>query len=141
MIAFLSIVLFIIFLILGLLHFYWFFGGKWGLQQVVPTKKDGTHSISPPKFATFIVALVLISFGIIYLAKTNFIAVQLPKMIVDYTYWLVPSLFIIRAIGDFNYVGFFKKVKHTTFAKADSKWFTPLCVCIGSIGIAIQLIS
>lgn len=141
MIAFLSIILFIIFLILGLLHCYWFFGGTWGLQQVVPTKKNGTHSISPPKFATFLVAVVLISFGVFYLVKTNFIALQLPNTIVDYAYWIIPSLFILRAIGDFNYVGFFKKIKHTTFAKADSKWFSPLCLSIGIIGIVIQWLS
>lgn len=140
MITLLSIILFVIFLILGLFHLYWLFGGKWGLQQVVPTKKEGIHSISPPKFATFLVAVVLISFGVLYLVKTNFIAVQLPKEIVDYSYWIIPSLFIVRAIGDFNYVGFFKKIKDTAFAKADSKWFSPLCLGIGILGIAIQLL-
>jgi len=38
-------------------------------------------------------------------------------------------------------VGFFKKIKHTEFAKSDSKIFSPLCLSIGVIGVLIQFIS
>lgn len=107
MITLLAIILFVIFLILGLFHLYWLFGGKWGLQQVIPTKSNKVHLIKPPRFATFVVAVVLILFGFIYLIKANSLTLQLPNWIVNYAYWVVPSLFLLRAIGDFNYVGFF----------------------------------
>ncbi|MEM6843120.1 MAG: DUF3995 domain-containing protein [Bacteroidota bacterium] len=48
-------------------------------------------------------------------------------------------IFILRALGEFNYVGFFKRVKNTEFARADSRIFSPLCLGIGVIGILIQL--
>lgn len=137
----LSIILLAIFTGLGLIHFYWLFGGKWGLEKVIPTKDNQTSTLSIPKFATLIVALVLLLFGLIYLAKSGLINVQIPNLVTKYGYWIIPSIFILRAIGDFKYVGFFKKIKDTEFAKADSKWFVPLCLTIGIFGILIQLVN
>ena len=136
----LSTILLVIFVGLGSLHFYWLAGGKWGLQQVVPTKNKATDFRPPPKFATFIVAIVLIGFGLLYLIRTGYLNVQLPNGLADYGYWGIPVIFILRAIGEFQYVGFFKAIKGTEFAKADSKLFSPLCLFIGIIGIVVQLL-
>ncbi len=127
-------------MMLGGFHLYWFFGGTWGVEKVIPTKNNETNTHSIPKFATLLVALILISFGFIYLIKSGLITIQLPNWLATYGYWLIPIIFILRAIGEFNYVGFFKKVKNTEFAKADSKLFVPLCLFIGVIGIIIQLL-
>jgi hypothetical protein len=136
----LSIILFVIFSALGLIHFYWLSGGKWGLEKALPTKKNGEKAIEPPKIATVIVGIGLISFGLIYLIKTGLFNFQVPNWIITYGSWIIPSIFILRAIGDFNYVGIFKKIKNTEFAKADSKWFIPLCLTIGILGILIQIV-
>ena len=136
----LSIILFLIFSILGGFHFYWFWGGEWGLKSVIPTKKNTSNILSIPKYATLFVALVLSTFGLFYLVKSEFIIVYFPSWI-NYAYWFIPIIFILRAIGEFNYVGFFKKVKHTTFAEADTKIFSPLCLFIGIVGILIQLMN
>jgi len=139
-ITILSIILFLIFAVLGGFHFYWFFGGVWGLEHVIPAK-DKVSSLSIPKFATLIVGLVLVLFGLVYFIKSGLTNVQIPNWVTNYGYWIIPSIFILRAIGEFNYVGFFKKVKNTEFAKADSKIFSPLCLIIGIIGILIQLMN
>lgn len=136
----LSIILSMIFTILSGFHFYWFFGGVWGLEKVIPTKSNEESMPSIPKLATLIVAFGLLFFGLIYLMKSEFITIPLPYWITIYSYWFIPSLFIVRAIGDFNYIGYFKKIKTTEFAKADSKIFVPLCSIIGIIGLLIQLI-
>lgn len=137
----LSIILFTIFTSLGFIHFFWFLGGKWGLEKAVPTKEIGEKAIEPPKIATVIVGLGLISFGLIYLIKTGLFNFQVPNWIITYGSWIIPGIFILRAIGDFNYVGIFKKIKNTEFANADSKWFIPLCLSIGILGILIQFIT
>jgi len=137
----LSIILFLIFAVLGGFHFYWLFGGTWGVDKVIPTKGHEMTTPSIPKFATLIVALVLVSFGLLYLIKPGLVQVQLPNWVNNYAYWFIPSIFILRAIGEFNYVGFFKKIKHTAFAKADSKIFSPLCLAIGVIGMLVQLMT
>ena len=136
----LSVILFLIFSVLGGFHFYWFFGGIWGLEKVIPTKKDESSTLSIPKIATLIVGIVLVLFGLIYLMKSGVTIVQVPNWVINYGYWFIPSIFILRAIGEFKYVGFFKTIKNTEFAKADSKIFSPLCIGIGIIGILIQLI-
>ncbi len=141
MITVLSIILFVIFSSLGFIHFYWLFGGKWGLEKALPTKEAGQKAMEPPKIATVIVGIGLISFGLIYLIKTGLINFQIPNWIITYGSWIIPSIFILRAIGDYNYVGLFKKIKNTEFAKADSKWFIPLCLTIGILGILIQLMN
>lgn len=137
----LSIILLVTFTSLGFIHFYWLFGGKWGLEKALPTKEVGEKAIEPPKIATVIVGIGLISFGLIYLMKSGLINFQIPNWIITYGSWIIPSIFILRAIGDFNYVGLFKKIRDTEFAKADSKWFIPLCLTIGMLGILIQLIN
>jgi len=136
----LSSLLFLIFTVLGGFHFYWFFGGILGLEKVFPTKPNEVKTLSIPKIATLIVAIVLVLFGLIYLVKSGFINYSLPNWVTSYGYWVIPSLFILRAIGEFKYVGFFKKIKNTEFAKANSKIFSPLCLVIGIAGILIQLI-
>ncbi|VAW27702.1 hypothetical protein MNBD_BACTEROID06-1065 [hydrothermal vent metagenome] len=139
-ITILSLILFLIFSALGGFHFYWLFGGIWGLEKVIPSKNNKASTLTIPKFATLLVGLGLTLFGLIYLVKPGLINIQIPNWATNYGFWVIPSIFIIRAIGDFNYVGFFKKIKNTEFAKADSKIFSPLCLIIGIIGIVIQLI-
>jgi hypothetical protein len=136
----LPLLLTLIFTSLGLIHFYWLFGGKWGVSKVIPTKDDGGNTFSPPQLATFIVGFGLLLMGLLYLLKSGLIEVQLPDFVLNYGLWIIPSIFILRAIGEFHYVGFFKKIKHTEFAKADSLLFSPLCMIIGIIGMIIQLV-
>ena len=107
--AILSTTLLTIFTALSFIHFHWLFGGKWGLKKVIPTRENETSSLSIPKFATLIVALVLLIFGLIYLVKSELVNFQIPNLVTKYGYWIISSIFILRAIGDFKYVGFFKK--------------------------------
>lgn len=139
-IFFLSLILALTFFILGGFHFYWLFGGTWGLRQVIPTKSKTASPSAIPPLATLIVALGLCSFGLMYLLKSELISFQLPGWI-NYGYWIIPSIFILRAIGEFKFVGFFKTIKDTEFAKADSKLFSPLCLAIGGLGIILQVLS
>jgi len=139
----LAIILVLIFTVLSLFHFYWLFGGTWGLNSVIPSKGSEAESLSIPPFATLVVALGLLFFGLLYVTKMAFpglISIIYPKW-VHYAHWIIPSIFIIRAIGDFKYVGLFKSVKNTKFSKADSKLFAPLCLFIGIVGMLIQVMS
>jgi Protein of unknown function (DUF3995) len=57
----------------------------------------------------------------------------------NYGLVVISLLFFLRAIGDFRYVGFFKKVKQTVFARLDSKYYSPLCLFIAVCGVVIEL--
>lgn len=49
-------------------------------------------------------------------------------------------VFLLRAIGKGKYVGFFKKIKHTRFAKQDTAFYSPLCVWISLIFLLASFI-
>ncbi len=134
-----SLILCLIFAVLSSFHMYWFLGGTWGLDKAIPTQSATAPSIEIPRLATLLVALVLMAFGGLYLAKAGFIVLPLPHTLLLYAYWFIPSIFILRAIGEFNYVGFFKTIRDTAFAQADSKLFSPLCLSIGVMGLLVQL--
>lgn len=134
-----SILLFLIFLTLSAFHFYWLAGGIVGLEAVIPTK-DENHEIShPPFYATLAVALILLLFSLIYLNANQFISLPLPHWLIKLSYWFIPIIFLLRAIGEFNYVGFFKKVRNTKFAIADTRIFSPICLFISILSSVILI--
>ncbi|KRD10100.1 hypothetical protein ASE21_10280 [Flavobacterium sp. Root901] len=134
-----SIVLFLLFLFLSVIHFYWGFGGKWGSQAVVPTKNNGIPVFIPGAVSTFIVAVSLLSFGTFYLIKSGFIQISLPIWLYKSGFWILISIFTLRAIGEFNYVGFFKKYKTSQFAVNDTKYYSPLCLLISILTLVLEL--
>ena len=51
--------------------------------------------------------------------------------------WVFAAMFALRAIGDFRYVGFFKRIRDTRFARLDTLAYSPLCAVLAVlIGIA-----
>lgn len=139
MISIITIFLFLIFLFLSSVHFYWGFGGKWGNGAVIPTK-DGTEKvIMPGPVPTFAVGSGLFCIGCIILIKGGLLELSLPYWISKSSLWVVSFIFILRAVGEFNYVGFFKKVKDTKFAENDTRYYSPLCLLIGILTLIIEL--
>lgn len=135
-----AIILFLIFLLISSIHFYWAFGGKWGSDAVLPTKDDNNTNVLNPTFLpTLIVAIGLLGFGLFILVMSGLITFNTPQWLSKYGLWTIAVIFTLRAIGDFNYVGFFKKIKHTKFGKNDTKYFSPLCLTIGILTIILEL--
>ncbi|MBK7465824.1 MAG: DUF3995 domain-containing protein [Saprospiraceae bacterium] len=60
------------------------------------------------------------------------------QFLMKYSLSFIAILFIVRAIGDFQYVGFFKKIKHSLFAEYDTNYFSPLCLIIGILAILLH---
>ncbi|UQB67279.1 DUF3995 domain-containing protein [Epilithonimonas zeae] len=134
-----AIILFLIFLFISSIHFYWAFGGKWGSNAVLPTKDDGIKVLNPSILSTVIVAVGLLGFGLFILVMSGLITFNIPQWLSEYGLWIIASIFTLRAIGDFNYVGFFKQIKQTKFGKNDTKYFSPLCLTIGILTIILAL--
>lgn len=129
-----------IFVVLAAIHFYWGLGGKWGATGTVPSKANGDRVLHPKSFDCFIVGTGLLGFGILVLVKTGILQINLAGWLADYGLWFISAIFIIRAIGDFKYVGFFKRIRNTTFGKLDTKYFSPLCLLIGLLGIVLSML-
>ncbi|WP_125719726.1 DUF3995 domain-containing protein [Flavobacterium ustbae] len=136
-----ALVLFSIFLFLSLVHFYWAFGGKCGTQGVYPTLDAQTPSKNPGIIPTLIVAIGLLAFAFFYLIRVKIILFKLPFWIEKYGLWILMSIFILRSIGDFKYLGFFKRIKKTNFGQNDTKYFVPLCLIISVMTFLIIILN
>jgi len=115
------------------------FGGTFGFAQAIPTNKNGERVLNPGKVDSAIVGLGLMAFAAFYLIISGILTVHVPQWVLSYGKWIVPGIFMLRAIGDFRYVGFFKGVKQTEFAQMDTRLFSPLCLLIGIIGFALAI--
>lgn len=122
-----------------MIHLNWVIGGKFGFVESLPTKENGERVLNPKKIDSAIVGIGLIAFGFFYVLKSGLIEYNLPEWILKYGSWIIPIIFLLRAVGEFKYIGFFKRVKKTDFGKLDTKLFSPLCLIIGIFGIIIQL--
>ncbi|KFF10849.1 DUF3995 domain-containing protein [Flavobacterium hydatis] len=132
-------ILVIIFLFLAGIHIYWGFGGKWGYEAAIPTTENNEKLMSPKLKECMVVAIALLILSVLVLIKSGIITYILPNWIQEYGICIILILFMIRAIGDFKYVGFFKKVKTTKFAQMDTKYFSPLCLLISLLAITLAL--
>lgn len=130
MIIFLTSILCTIFIAIACLHIFWAFGGKWGAADAVPSKETGGKLFSPSPFSCVIVALTMIVMAVLVLQYSKLIHLPQIEAISNYGVWVVAAVFLIRAIGDFKYIGFFKKIRTTAFAKNDTKYYSPLCLLI-----------
>lgn len=128
------------FLSLSVLHFFWAFGGTWGLDATLPTSVDGTRLLNPKPRDSAIVGFGLLAFGSFYALLLSFIPDLLPAWMITYLLWITPSIFLLRAIGDFRYVGFFKRVRTTKFGEWDSKLFSPFCLALAGLGFGVALL-
>ncbi len=124
----LSLVVALVLGVVSLLHFYWAFGGFYGLRSAGP-KLEGRGEFSPSKFLTFIVACLIAFLALlaILLAVDN----RPLGAFLSYCGYTVSLVFIVRAIGEFKYLGFFKKVYNSNFSKNDTLFFSPLCLLLG----------
>jgi hypothetical protein len=130
----------VIFFSLALIHIYWAFGGKGGSAATVPTKANNKLIIKPGLFDCLVVALALLSFGAFVLIKAGILLFGLPAWLMNSGLWVIASLFLLRAIGEFKYIGFFKKIKNTKFGQMDTRYYSPLSLLIGVLGIVFELL-
>jgi len=140
MIKYLSFILVLTYFVIALFHFYWLFGGEKWIDKALPTDENEKRVLNPGKFETVIVTFGLLLFEFYYLLKMELFEMEIPKLIAEYSGWIISLIFIVRAIGDFKYVGFFKRIKKTEFAKLDTRYFTFISLIVGLIGIIIELI-
>ena len=121
----------LIFSAIALLHFYWALGGKAISASVVPTTDStGSFAFKPSPFATLVVAFGLVLFALVTLTPLRLFQEIISRDVVFYGNIGIATIFFMRAIGDFRYVGFFKKIKDTPFARHDTRYYIPLCLFI-----------
>ena len=138
MIRILGILLAVIFAILGFFHLYWAAGGRFGGGAVIPTSDCGQHLLKPSPFWTILVAAALFAAMLVVLGRLKMWGAFVPRWIFYSGAWIIALLFLLRSVGDFRYVGFFKSVTGTDFARWDTILFSPLCLFISLVAFLVS---
>ena len=118
----------LIFAVLGLIHFYWAAGGVSG-GAAIPSMA-GETVFTPSSFASIIVGLLLLLGMYAFLGRIGYLTFGFPAWLFRLGTAVISLLFLLRAIGEFRYVGFFKSVQDSEFAAWDSYLYSPLCLFI-----------
>ncbi len=95
-----------------------------------PGGQIGLPVIQPGALATLAVAIALLAAAGVVATQAGLIfagAFQPYALILSV---LLAFAFLARGVGDFRYVGFFKKVVGSRFARLDTWVFSPLCVLL-----------
>ena len=131
-----------ILLLVSGIHFYWGLGGNWGLRAALP-ERNGTKAFQPGRLVTLLVAIIFAGMALFFLYKISQFSIPdslEASWLIRYGLWLLAGIFLIRAIGDFHYVGFFKRIRSSRFAELDTKFYSPLCLLL-SINTFILIFS
>ena len=117
---------------LAILHIYWALGGKLDIRKMIPVVND-EPVFTPGVFGTFVVAGMLTCFAIVALALGFYDTVSVNHQpYLKITGFTIGAVLVLRAIGEFKYIGFFKRVRGSKFATYDNWLYSPFCMFTGS---------
>jgi hypothetical protein len=133
MVQFLALLGAVVFTGLTVVHVRWAFTGPGGFTASVPTRPDGSPVLSPGPLAALGVAALLLASGWLLLERAGLgpglLAAPLPAIGAAG----VAVVLLLRGIGDFRYVGLFKRVRGTPFGRMDSRFCTPLVLALAAV--------
>jgi hypothetical protein len=135
MLTILAIALTAIFAFLASVHVYWAFGGRFAKVAAIPELR-GSPSFVPGPMSTLLVAGALFACAALVGAAGGLIDVPVQANFVRWGCFGLALLLLLRAIGDFRLVGFFKTVRGSRFAWLDSALYSPLCLALAA-GVAL----
>jgi hypothetical protein len=127
----LAITLITVFVLLALVHVYWALGGSIGKSAAIPHIK-GVAAFRPSSVGTLAVAgALLLCATLIAGLSVNMSAPGPQRWLVRFAYVLA-AILLLRAIGDFQLVGFFKRERGSAFARLDTLCFSPLSLLLSA---------
>ena len=125
-----------IFLALALLHAYWALGGRGAAGAVIP-ERGGAALFRPGRLATWGVAIALVCAAAIVLGRIGCWSLPAGMFPFKVGCWTLAVVFAARAVGDFRYLGFFKRERASRFAQYDSHFYSPLCLALAIVCAAV----
>jgi len=124
----------LVFVALAFWHFVMAFQPMSGESAAVPSV-NGRPLFVPSRKATVAVAVVLLVFAALVAATAGIVPLGLPSVVLSWLSYALALGLLGRAIGEFKYVGFFKRVRASKFAKLDTFVYSPLCLLL-ALGVA-----
>lgn len=116
-------------------HLYWALGGRIGLSVSLPERPEGgpvmPHRLSWWRPAAGGVALCLLALALLLLAHAGQVQLPLPRRLVRYALLAAGAVLVARALVPNRYVGLFKNLRTTRWAKYDTRLYSPLILALG----------
>jgi hypothetical protein len=125
----LALALVLVFLTLSVWHVYWAAGGRYGKPAAVPSAQD-RGVFAPSTLAMLLVAVGLLACAGLVAATAGFIDTPVPGHALGSLSITLAAALMMRAIGDFKLVGFFKPAHDSAFARRDTLLYSPLCLAL-----------
>ncbi|WP_449384734.1 DUF3995 domain-containing protein [Chryseobacterium populi] len=122
---------------LAFIHFFWAMGGKWAINAAIPTDLNGRKLFNPSRQGTIFVGFGLLLFALINLGFMGSLAMPFDSIYLRYCMYGIAVIFFLRFIGEFKYVGAFKKFKQSAFASRDSYIYSPLSLFLSLSHMAL----
>ena len=98
-----------IFILHSFLHIYWALGGNWGMSAIVPYVSEGQRRFRTGVYARLAIGAVMGVFAFITIGNMGIFDAYLGRDFIRYATTVIGAIFLLRAMGDFHYMGFFKK--------------------------------
>ncbi len=121
-----------LFTVIALMHYAWAATGRVP-AAVIPTRRDGSPLFQPRRIESAVVATVLLLAALLLLQRGGVGPMLVPKMLRALGSGLVSVVMLMRALGDFAYVGFFKRERSSLFGRMDTRYYSPLVLVLGVI--------
>ena len=96
---------------------------------------EGKPLFVPSTRATVAVGVVLLLFAGLVAATGRLVEVGASPRLLSWLSLALALGLLARAIGEFRYVGFFKRVRGSRFARLDTWVYSPLCLLL-ALGVA-----
>lgn len=128
-----------IFFLASAVHTYWALRpSPKGTSTALPSLANRA-AFRPSRKLTLLVAFGLSVCGLLLLGKLAYLGTILPSKFYNYALQLLTLILIFRVIGDFRFIGIFKKIKDTPFARMDTLVYIPLCLILAACCFSVAV--
>src|SRR5215213_7823252 len=121
-------------------HLHWALGGRLGYSVSLPQRPDGhpvmAHRLRGWRPAAAAVAVGLALLAWLLLAYEGRLPLPLPRGLARAALLATGAAFVARALVPNRYVGFFKSLRGTRWARFDTRLYSPLFLILGLLLLA-----
>lgn len=121
-------------------HLHWALGGRLGFAVSLPQRADGNPVMARRlawwRPAAGAVALGLVALGLLLVAYAGHLPLPVPASLARAALLATGAAFIARALVPNRYVGLFKSLRTTRWARFDTRLYSPLFLLLGLLLIA-----
>lgn len=121
-------------------HSYWALGGQLGLSVSLPQRPDG-GPVMAQRFSWWRPAAAGVAFSLLVLVglllnRAELLTAPLPRGLVRVALLIAGAAFVARSLVPNRYVGVFKSLRTTRWAKYDTRLYSPLFLLLGLLILA-----